>query len=106
MFLLRAATVAVDVACALAVAFDVDPVDGDTSLAPKSGSVGNSLRSDSRRFFIRFRHQRRVAIDGVHVKYNDNGNFTSKCKCKCKCKCYGNCNWRYAERQGQRQLSL
>ena len=35
-----------------------------TPLAPKSGSVGNSLRSDSRRFFIRFRHQRRVALDG------------------------------------------
>ena len=45
-----------------------------TSLAPKSGSVGNSLRSDSRRFFIRFRHQRRVAIDGDHVKNNCNGN--------------------------------
>ena len=58
-----------------------------TPLAPKSGSVGNSLRSDSRRFFIRFRHQRRVAIDGDHVKNNGNGNG------------------RYAERQGQRQLS-
>ena len=35
-----------------------------TPLAPKSGSVGNSLRSDSRRFFIRFRHQRRGVING------------------------------------------
>jgi hypothetical protein len=32
--------------------------------APETGSVGNSLRSDSRRFFFRFRHWRRVAIDG------------------------------------------
>ena len=45
-----------------------------TSLAPKSGSVRNSLRSDSGRFFFRFRHQRRVAIDGDHVKNNCNGN--------------------------------
>jgi hypothetical protein len=35
-----------------------------TPPAPKSGSVGNSLRSDSRRFFIRFRHRRRGAING------------------------------------------
>ena len=35
-----------------------------TPLAPKSGSVRNSLRSDSGRFFIRFRHQRRGAING------------------------------------------
>jgi hypothetical protein len=35
-----------------------------TPLVPKSGSVGNSLRSDSRRFFIRFRHQRRGVING------------------------------------------
>ena len=35
-----------------------------TPPAPKSGSVRNSLRSDSGRFFIRFRHWRRVAIDG------------------------------------------
>src|SRR5436190_23457943 len=47
-----------------------DPGDGGplrglpTPLAPKSGSVRNSLRSDSGRFFIRFRHQRRGAING------------------------------------------
>jgi hypothetical protein len=35
-----------------------------TPPAPKSGSVGNSLRSDSRRFFIRFRHRRRGSING------------------------------------------
>jgi hypothetical protein len=35
-----------------------------TPLAPKSGSVRNSLRSDSGRFFIRFRCQRRGAING------------------------------------------
>ena len=51
-----------------------------TPLAPKSGSVGNSLRSDSRRFFIRFRHQRRVAIDGVHVKNNSNGHRNGNCQ--------------------------
>ena len=71
-----------------------------TSLAPKSGSVRNSLRSDSGRFFFRFRHQRRVAIDGDHVKNNShctgNGN------------CHVNGNGRYAERQRQlhRQLQL
>ena len=57
-----------------------------TPLAPKSGSVGNSLRSDSRRFFIRFRHQRRVAIDGDHVK----GNGTSNCHGNGKAKGHGN----------------
>ncbi|MDB5760745.1 MAG: hypothetical protein JWM30_4034, partial [Burkholderia sp.] len=31
-------------------------------------------RPGSRRFFIRFRHQRRVAIDGDHVKSRCNGN--------------------------------
>src|SRR5215207_8882403 len=67
-----------------------------TPLAPKSGSVGNSLRSDSRRFFIRFRHQRRVAIDGDHVK--SNGNFTSNGN--------GNGNGRCAERQGQRPVTV
>jgi hypothetical protein len=36
--------------------------------APETGSVGNSLRSDSRRFFFRFRHWRRVAIDGESQK--------------------------------------
>ena len=47
-----------------------DPYDGGplrglhTPPAPKSGSVRNSLRSDSGRFFIRFRHQRRGAING------------------------------------------
>ena len=46
-----------------------------TSPAPKSGSVRNSLRSDSGRFFIRFRLRRRVAIDGdPQVKSNGNGN--------------------------------
>ena len=68
-----------------------------TPLAPKSGSVGNSLRSDSRRFFIRFRHQRRVAIDGDHVK--SNGHCTSNGHVKSN----GNGNCRYAERQKQRQ---
>jgi hypothetical protein len=47
-----------------------------TPLAPKSGSVRNSLRSDSGRFFIRFRHQRRVALDG-DPNCNGNGHFTS-----------------------------
>jgi hypothetical protein len=36
--------------------------------APETGSIGNSLRSDSRRFFFRFRHWRRVAIDGESQK--------------------------------------
>ena len=66
-----------------------------TPLAPKSGSVGNSLRSDSRRFFIRFRHQRRVAIDGDHVKNNrhckgkSNGNGNCNCNCNCNCRYAG-----------------
>ena len=70
-----------------------------TPLAPKSGIVRNSLRSDSGRFFFRFRHQRRVAIDGDHVKNNSystcNGNGNGN----------GNCNCRYAERQTPRRLS-
>jgi hypothetical protein len=60
--------------------------------APETGSVGNSLRSDSRRFFFRFRHWRRVAIDGVHVKS--------------RVKCNGNGNCRCAGLQLQLQLSL
>ena len=64
-----------------------------TPLAPKSGSVRNSLRSDSGRFFFRFRHQRRVAIDGDHVK--NNGHCTSNGNSHVK----GNSNCRYAERQ-------
>ncbi|WP_283443731.1 hypothetical protein [Noviherbaspirillum suwonense] len=45
-----------------------DPYDGGplrglhAPPAPETGSVRNSLRSDSGRFFIRFRHWRRVAI--------------------------------------------
>ena len=52
-----------------------------TPLAPKSGSVRNSLRSDSGRFFFRFRHQRRVAIDGDHVKSNGQCNGNGHCRC-------------------------
>ena len=62
-----------------------------TSPAPKSGSVRNSLRSDSGRFFIRFRRRRRVAIDGdPQVKSNGNGNGN------CRCAGNGNCNCRCA----------
>ena len=51
-----------------------------TSPAPKSGSVRNSLRSDSGRFFIRFRHQRRGAINGdPHCNGNRNRNRNSRC---------------------------
>jgi hypothetical protein len=45
-----------------------DPYDGaplrgvHAPPVPETGSVRNSLRSDSGRFFIRFRHWRRVAI--------------------------------------------
>ena len=50
--------------------------------APKSGSVRNSLRSDNGRFFIRFRRQRRVAIDGdPQVKNNGNGNGNGNGRC-------------------------
>src|SRR5205085_3543408 len=43
--------------------YDGGPLRGlHTPPAPKSGSVRTSLRSNSGRFFIRFRHWRRVAI--------------------------------------------
>ena len=66
-----------------------------TPLAPKSGSVRNSLRSDSGRFFIRFRHQRRVAIDGdPHSNCNCNGNGNGNCNGNGNGNCNGNgtCN--------------
>ena len=61
--------------------------------APETGSVRNSLRSDNGRFFIRFRHWRRVALDGdPQVKNNSNSNGNGNCRCAGKGKGNGNCN--------------
>ena len=68
------------------------PCYGATSPVPKSGSVRNSLRSDNGRFFIRFRHWRRVALDGdpqVKSNCNGNGSFKSERNCNCNCRCAG-----------------
>src|SRR5436190_2338015 len=94
-----------------------DPYDGGplrglpASPAPETGSVRNSLRSDSGRFFIRFRHWRRGAINGDLLQRQRQRQLslrgTSRATATVAARnVKGSRNGRCAERQGQPQRSL